>query len=131
MKTAKILVKRVPRPIALIFLIIIVFGWCAFDWANYENNGEAEAENYEINYQHPLFKGSLDEDFVPPNNGIVDVQPDDLYLMDAGGQDSPTNVAIFQDRNPWGFNSTQAILTAYGIPYTIYGSSAIGRGLST
>jgi len=38
----------------------------------------------------------------------------------------PTNVAIFQDGNPWGFTSNQNILTAHGISYTIYPSAQIG-----
>jgi len=35
----------------------------------------------------------------------------------------PTDVAIFQDGNPWGYTSNQDFLTAHGISYTIYPSA--------
>jgi uncharacterized membrane protein/predicted GH43/DUF377 family glycosyl hydrolase len=38
----------------------------------------------------------------------------------------PTNVAIFQTQDPWGITATRDILTAWGIPYTIFGPSDIG-----
>ncbi len=37
-----------------------------------------------------------------------------------------TNVAIFQNSNPWGYASIQTILTAAGISFTIYPSSSLG-----
>jgi len=38
----------------------------------------------------------------------------------------PTNVAIFQDHDPWDFTANQDFLTAHGISYTIYNSAQIG-----
>jgi uncharacterized membrane protein len=37
----------------------------------------------------------------------------------------PTNVAIFQDADPWGTTCIQDILTDWGIPFTVYGSMDI------
>jgi len=37
-----------------------------------------------------------------------------------------TNVAIFQNSNPWGNDKNQQVLIANGISYTIYNSSAMG-----
>ncbi len=39
--------------------------------------------------------------------------------------DKPTHVAVFQVDTPW-YTTTTDILSAYSIPYTIYGESAIG-----
>jgi len=38
-----------------------------------------------------------------------------------------SNVAVFQDHDPWGFSSITDILTAHSISYTIYGTSDIGN----
>jgi len=38
----------------------------------------------------------------------------------------PTNVAIFQDSDPWSYSTIRDILTSYTIPYTVYGTSDIG-----
>ncbi len=38
-----------------------------------------------------------------------------------------SNVAVFQDYDPWGYTSITDILNAHSISYTIYGSSDIGN----
>jgi len=42
------------------------------------------------------------------------------------GTGTITKVAIFQDSDAWGFASTEQILTAHGIPYTIYSYTSLG-----
>jgi len=38
-----------------------------------------------------------------------------------------SNVAVFQDHDPWGYTAITDILDAHSIPYTIYGMSDIGN----
>ncbi|UCF80828.1 MAG: PKD domain-containing protein, partial [Acidobacteriota bacterium] len=48
---------------------------------------------------------------------------------DTGGRytpPGPSNVAIFQNSNPWGYTSNQDVLTANGIPFTIFSSADMG-----
>ena len=97
-------------------------GWTVISWSEddtYENPLIAPLEN--------IAGTTLDENFIAPNGGLVPIPPVELkYLQSGPGLDSPTNVAIFQDNDPWGFSSIQTILTMYGIPYTIFSSWDIG-----
>jgi len=64
--------------------------------------------------------GALANSFSGPGNGFVPVKPHSVP------GDQPTNVCVFMDELPWGYNTVEEVLVAYSVPYDLYNSASMG-----
>jgi hypothetical protein len=85
-----------------------------------------EIEVLPANYAVTVHQGQILPDVMTISNlsGGADLT---FKISDSKGI-SPvvSNVAIFQDRDPWGYTSVKDILAANGIPYIVYSSADMG-----
>jgi len=55
------------------------------------------------------------------SGSLIPAQP---YTYEGSG-DNPTNVAVFMDYYPWGYNTVVEILVQHGVSHTVYGSGSM------
>ncbi|MBN1846203.1 MAG: hypothetical protein JW810_11005 [Sedimentisphaerales bacterium] len=90
-----------------------------------QNGAENVPPEAVLSWNNPLKTGPAKSDPAPGATSDTPAAAVDTVVTSFVGR-APSNVAIFQDNDPWGYASNQDVLTANGISWTIFGSADMG-----